>query len=61
MVRSAMNKNKLSLLILQKSGLQTGAEFGQHPTLPPGLTSKLLKGTLTRVKLIVARALKHIR
>ncbi len=56
-----MNKNQSFLLILKKFGLQAGAELGQHPTLPPGLTSKLLKDTLTRVESFVARALQHIR
>jgi hypothetical protein len=30
-----------------------GAELGQHPTLPPGLTSKLLKETFARIKSFV--------
>jgi hypothetical protein len=28
----AMNKNQFFLVMLQKFGLQTGAEFAQHPT-----------------------------
>ena len=47
--------------MLQKLGLQIGAELGQHPTLPPGLTSKLLKDTFARIKSFVGRALQHIR
>ncbi len=47
--------------MLQKLGLQNGAELGQHPTLPPGPTSKLLKGTFARIKSFVGRALQHIR
>ncbi len=58
----AMNKNQsFNSCLLQRFGLQTGAEFGQHPTLPPGLTSKLLKGTFTRIKSSVGSALQHIR
>ena len=47
--------------MLQELGLQIGAELGQHPTLPPGLTSKLLKDTFARIKLFVGCALQHIR
>ncbi len=48
-------------MMLQKFGLQTGAELGQHLALPPGLTSKLLKDTFARIKSFVGRAFQHIR
>ncbi len=47
--------------MLQKLGLQIGAELGQHPTLPPDLTSKLLEDTFARIKPFVGCALEHIR
>jgi hypothetical protein len=60
----AMNKNQsfnLTLDCFRGIGLQIGAELGQHPTLPLGLTSKLLKDTFVRIKSFVGRALQHIR
>ncbi len=57
-----VNKNQsFTLDCFRGIGLQTGAELGQHPTVPPGLTSKLLKDTFARIKSCVGCALQHMR
>ena len=62
MLLDLFNRVRINLiLMLQELGLQIGAELGQHPTLPLGLTSKLLKDTFARIKSFVGCALQHIR
>jgi hypothetical protein len=63
MLLDLFNRVRIDLTLDASEALacKFGAELGQHPTLPPGLTSKLLKDTFARMKSFVGCALQHIR